>query len=33
MTIKSLLIDFDDTLVDFHDAEAYAFDKLTKIIT
>lgn len=30
MTIKSLLIDFDDTLVDFHDAEAYAFNKLAK---
>ncbi|MFQ3902377.1 YjjG family noncanonical pyrimidine nucleotidase [Staphylococcus sp. mip270_02] len=30
MTIKNLLIDFDDTLVDFHDAETFAFDKLTK---
>ncbi|PHK50648.1 YjjG family noncanonical pyrimidine nucleotidase [Staphylococcus edaphicus] len=30
MTTKSLLIDFDDTLVDFHDAEAYAFYKMTK---
>lgn len=30
MKTKSLLIDFDDTLVDFHDAEAYAFYKMTQ---
>ncbi|MCG7338726.1 YjjG family noncanonical pyrimidine nucleotidase [Staphylococcus sp. ACRSN] len=30
MDSKNIFLDFDDTLVDFHDAEAYAFYKLTK---
>ncbi|WP_210133807.1 YjjG family noncanonical pyrimidine nucleotidase [Staphylococcus sp. GDY8P131P] len=30
MKNNCLLIDFDDTIVDFHDAEAYAFHTLTK---
>ena len=30
MNKRCLLIDFDDTIVDFHDAEAYAFHQLTK---
>src|SRR5699024_4135051 len=30
MKNNCLLIDFDDTIVDFHDAEAYAFHELTK---
>lgn len=30
MRTKSLLIDFDDTLVDFDDAEAYAFYEMTQ---
>ena len=30
MSTKSLLIDFDDTLVDFDDAEAYAFYEMTQ---
>ncbi|MFG0933114.1 MULTISPECIES: YjjG family noncanonical pyrimidine nucleotidase [Staphylococcus] len=30
MESKNIFIDFDDTLVDFHDAEAYAFFNLTK---
>ncbi|MEP9851676.1 YjjG family noncanonical pyrimidine nucleotidase [Staphylococcus aureus] len=30
MEAKSLLIDFDDTLVDFHDAESYAFFKMAE---
>ncbi|PTI39804.1 YjjG family noncanonical pyrimidine nucleotidase [Staphylococcus casei] len=30
MKARDILVDFDDTLVDFHDAEAYAFFKMTQ---